>query len=112
MKIKILILGLLICVIALIAIGCVSTLQVAPVPWQEVKVFYDEADVPGEFETIATFRYEGEAIEAIAEKQIEKMKKRAGKLGANGIILKGMPDPDADEVVYESKIQATAIRLK
>jgi len=99
--------------IACMAIGCVSTLRVAPVPWEDVKVYYDEADVKGKFETLATFRYEGEAIEAIAEKQIEKMKKRAGKLGANGIILKGMPDPDnLDAVVDETKIQAIAIRVK
>ncbi|MBA7493262.1 hypothetical protein ES702_03819 [subsurface metagenome] len=104
---------LMIFMIACMVIGCVSTLRVAPVPWQDVKVYYDEADVKGKFETLATFRYEGKAIEAVAEEQIEKMKKSAGELGANGIIVTGMKDPDdLDAVVDESKIQAVAIRVK
>jgi len=100
-------------VIVCMVIGCVPEMRFAPVSWENVKVYYDEADVKGKFETVATFRYEGEAIEAIAEKQIEKMKKRAAELGANGIIVTGMKDPDdLDAVVDESKIQAVAIRVK
>lgn len=109
--------NLVIFVIACMVVGCVSTpaIRFEPVSWEDVKIYYDKADVPGKFVKIATFRYEGEAIETTAEKQIEKMKKRAARIGANGIILKGMLDPDdldAVAVIDETKIQAIAIRVK
>jgi len=130
MKIRIFIFGLLVCVIALIAIGCVTAkatmlnpdVQFDPVPWENVKVYYDEADVPGEFETIAIIRSEGKEVFTTEEKMLEKMRKKAGAIGANGIILKGIKEPgDLDRLADElsgglglgsRKIQAIAIRVK
>jgi len=130
MKIKILILGLLIYVIAFMAIGCVTAkatlfnpdIRFDPIPWQEVKVYYDEADVPGEFETIGIIRSEGKEVFTSEKQMLEKMRKKAGAIGANGIILKGIKQPgDLDRMADEltgglglgsRKIQATAIRIK
>jgi len=121
---------LLVCAIALLAIGCVSAkatllnpdVQFAPVPWENVKVYYDEADVPGEFETIAIIRSEGKEVFTTEKQMLEKMRKKAGAVGANGVILKGIKDPsDLDRLADElsggfglgsRKIQATAIRVK
>jgi len=121
---------LLVCAIALIAIGCVSAkatllnpdMRFDPVPWEEVRVYLSEEDVPGEFETIAIVRSEGKEVFTTEAQMLEKMKKKAGALGANAIILKGIKDPgDLDRMADElsggfglgsRKIQATAIRVK
>jgi hypothetical protein len=121
---------LLVSVIALVAIGCVSAkatllnpdVRFDPVPWQDVRVYYDEADVKGEFETIAIIRSEGKEVFTTEAQMLKKMRKKAGALGANGVILKGIKDPGdlermADEVsgglgLGSRKIQAIAIRVK
>lgn len=87
-----------------------------------MKVYYDEADIPGEFETIGIIRSEGKEVFTSEKQMLEKMRKKAGAIGANGIILKGIKDPgDLDRLADElsggfglgsRKIQATAIRLK
>ncbi len=121
---------LLVFVIALTAIGCVSAkatllnpnVRFDPVPPEEVIIYYDEADVPGEFETIAIIRSEGKELMTTEKQMLKKMREKAGAVGANGIILQGIKDPgDLDRMADElsgglglgsRKIQATAIRVK
>jgi hypothetical protein len=85
---------LLVSVIALVAIGCVSAkatllnpdVRFDPVPWQDVRVYYDEADVKGEFETIAIIRSEGKEVFTTEAQMLKKMKKKAGALGVSMVV--------------------------
>jgi len=73
-----------------------------PVPWEEVKVFLSEKDVPGEFVKIAIIKAEGKEGVTTAEQMLEEMKKKAGAIGADAIILEGIKDPsDLDRMADE-----------
>ena len=112
---------LLICVIALIAIGCASEKTILlnpsavpfdPVPWEEVHVYRSEADVPEEFIEIAivsskeeeVLTTEGQTALSVEVQMIKKMKEKAGKLGANAIVLQ--------DDLGTKKISAIAIRVE
>ncbi len=94
--------------------------QFPPVHQDSVKVFLTEADVKGEFDKVALINAEGNYTYATDEKMINAMKKKAGKLGANAIILGEFKDPStvekiADAVIGvggEKKAKVLAIRLK
>jgi hypothetical protein len=85
-----------------------------------VRVFLTEADVKGDFDKVALINAEGNYTYATDEKMINAMKKKAGKLGANAIILGEFKDPStvekiADAVIGvggEKKAKVLAIRLK
>ena len=121
---------LLVFVIALTAIGCVSAkatllnpdVQFDPVPWGEVRVYLSAEDVPGEFTKIAILKSEGKEVMTTEKQMLEKMRKKAGEVGANGIILQGIKQPgDLDRMADEAtgglgfgsrQISAIAIRVK
>jgi len=107
--------------IAVFAIGCISTKAVMlkpgvekfdPVPWEEVRVYLSEEDAPGEFIEIAIVSSKEEEVLttkgltalSVEKQMVKKMKERAGKLGANAIILQG--------VLGSKEISAIAIRVK
>ncbi|HEY0809664.1 MAG TPA: hypothetical protein VGD49_05855 [Longimicrobiales bacterium] len=85
-----------------------------------VKVFLTEADVKGEFDKVALINAEGNYSYATDEKMINAMKKKAGKLGANAIILGEFRDPSTVEKIADAVIgvggektaKVLAIRLK
>ena len=93
--------SILILVIVLMAVGCVTAkatllnpdVRYDAVPWEEVTIYYDKADVLGEYETIALVRSEGKEGLTTEKQMLEKMRKKAGALGANAIILTGIKDP-------------------
>ena len=96
--------------VLVVAAACVSTKAVMldknvkypPVPWEEVKVFLSEKDVPGEFVKIAIIKAEGKEGVTTAEKMLEEMKKKAGALGADAIILEEIKDPGDVERMADS----------
>lgn len=113
--------------IALLLGGCTSTgavllggagtyPQIAP---YEVRVFLHEDDVPGEYERIALVTARSEASWADETDLIRAMRKRAARLGANGIIVGEVRDPTTLERVAEvlteyepqRRGRAVAIRL-
>ena len=115
--------------LALLASACISTnavrlgepgQQYAPVPEAEVRVFLKEEDVTGEFEKIALINAEGNYSYANDERMINAMKKKAGQLGANAIILGEFKDPSTVEKIADAVIgvggektaKVLAIRLK
>ena len=94
--------------------------QFAPVDPDSVKVFLKEEDVKGDFDKVALINAEGNYTYANDERMINAMRKKAGKLGANAIILGEFKDPStvekiADAVIGvggEKKAKVLAIRLK
>jgi hypothetical protein len=112
----------------LLATACVSTNAVRlanagtypEVPPEQVQVFLTETDVKVEFEKIALINASGESNWTNEEGMIKAMQKKAGKLGANGIILGDIKEASAGAKVAaavfgtgtQRKGQVVAIRLK
>ncbi len=90
-----------------------------PVDHRQVQVFLREDDVKVRFEKIALIQSEGQYDQVSYEEMVTAMKKKAGKLGANAIILGEFKDPSAIGVVAqhvlgvggERKANVIAIRL-
>ena len=95
-------LGLLATVIILGA--CVSTnatmLGPSPVarpavPPDQVRIFRTAAQVPGRYEEIALLNSTGESSWTNEQAMFESMRKKAGELGANGVILDAVTEAGA-----------------
>ena len=82
----------------------------APVPPQDVQVFLKEADVPGPFEKIALINAEGATGWTSENGMVEKVRKEAGKLGANGVILEAIQEPSAGAKVAGAFLGVAASR--
>ncbi len=93
--------------------------QYPPVDAMNVQVFLNEADIKVPFEKVALIEAEGDYTMVANEKLVEAMKKKAGKLGANGIVLGDFKDPStAGKVTHallgvggERKGKVLAVRL-
>lgn len=94
---------LLIVLICLFFISCVSVSAVKlgtvterpPIPADEVIVYRTADQVPFEYEEIALLTAKGEAGWTDEEDMFNAMRKKAGKLGANAIILDAISEPSA-----------------
>lgn len=90
-----------------------------PVEPSQVQVFLKEEDVAVKFDKVAAIEAEGDYQYANNEKMIKALKKKAAKLGANGIILGEFKDPSTAGKVTnaligvggERKARVVAIRL-
>jgi hypothetical protein len=114
--------------VAALLAGCISTNSVlldpsarfAPVPWQEVRVFLDESDVPWEFEEIALVHANADEEWTNEADLIEAIREEAAEIGAHAVILEWIYEPSglermADAVVVHEDItrrrgRAIAIR--
>lgn len=89
------------------------------VPKGQVLVFDTEADVPGDFEKVALLYVSGDANTISHRQMIEAARKKAGRLGANAIILSEFRDPKFGtrvasvifDVPVERRTQMIAIRI-
>ena len=83
--------------------GCVATqavklgsaIQRPEIRWQDVQVYRTADQVPGKYEEIALLSSTGESMWTTEEGMWNSMRKKAGKLGANAIILDAMSEPSA-----------------
>jgi len=88
-------------------IGCVSVnatrLGLAPqrpaVPADEVIIYLTADKVPGKYEEIALLNATASSTWTTESGMYEAMKKKAGNLGANAIILDAMSEPSAGEKI-------------
>lgn len=84
-------------------VACVQTNAVrlgnapvrAPVPEDQVAVYRTASQVPGPYEEVALLNAKGEASWTNEEKMFNSMRKKAGEMGANGIILDAISEPGA-----------------
>lgn len=96
---------LVVLVFLVVVFACVKTRSVnlgapvagvrAPVPWQNVAVYRSADQVPGKYEEVALLSSAGDSLWTSQSKMWKSMKKKAGKLGANAIVLDAMTGPSA-----------------
>lgn len=114
--------------LGLILSGCINTsavklgslVQFPPVEPADVQVFQKEDDVTGKYDKVALITAEGNYSYANDERMVKAMKKKAGKLGANAIVLGEFKDPStagkvANAIVGvggEKKGHVLAIRIR
>ena len=88
----------------LISMACVSTnatmlnpspVARAPVAADQVHIYRTAAQVTGRYEELALLNATGEASWTNEQAMLESMRKKAGELGANGIILDAVTEPGA-----------------
>ncbi len=90
-----------------------------PVDASQVQVFLKEEDITVKFDKVAAIEAEGDYQYADLEKMVKALKKKAGKLGANAIILGEFKDPSTAGKVTnaligvggERKGKVVAVRL-
>lgn len=90
-----------------------------PVPRGQVRVYQAESDVPGEFEKVALLFVSADADVIDHHDMIEAARKKAGRLGANAIVLGEFEDPKFTtrvaaavlNVPAERRTQMLAIRV-
>ena len=66
-----------------------------PVPEDQVVVYRTAEQVPRRYEEVALLNATGEASWTNEEKMFNSMRKKAGEMGANGIILDAIIEPGA-----------------
>lgn len=99
MKTKLLGFGLL----TLVLLACVTTNAVRigtapsrpPISEDQVIIYRTADQVQGKYEEVALISAKGESSWTDESQMINAMKKKAGKMGANGIILDAMSEPSA-----------------
>ncbi len=117
--------SLLLAIGALLIAGCTVTKAVRmsentypPISPERVRVFTSEDEITAPFEKIAIITSEGDSSQKTT--LIEKMKKKAAELGANGIILGQFKEATTGQKVAQAllwtsannKYEAIAVRLK
>jgi hypothetical protein len=86
----------------------------------QVLVYQTEADVPGDYEKVALLYVSGDANSVSQRQMIEAARKKAGRLGANAIVLAEFEDPKFStrvasvifDVPIERRTQMLAIRTQ
>ena len=86
-----------------LVVACVQTNAVRlgnapvrePVPEDQVVVYRTADQVPRRYEEVALLNAKGEASWTNEEKMFNSMRKKAGEMGANGIILDAIIEPGA-----------------
>lgn len=81
--------------------GCVSVqatrigtpTQYAPVPTEHVLVYRTEGEVDRPFERVAMLWVEGDADVVDNRRMVDAARKKAGRLGANAVVLGEFQDP-------------------
>ena len=89
--------------VAALVVACVQTNAVRlgnapvrePVPEDQVVVYRTADQVPRRYEEVALLNAKGEASWTNEEKMFNSMRKKAGEMGANGIILDAIIEPGA-----------------
>lgn len=71
----------------------------AAVPANQVRIYRTATQVPGRYEEIALLHSAGETGWTDERKMMESMRKKAGEVGANGVILDAIIEPGALEKI-------------
>ena len=103
--------------IALLLSGCVtanvtqlsnnSYPAIAP---EEVTIYLSEEDVPGEFEKVAIIYTKGDHGWTNENQQYNLAKEKAAELGANGVLIVGIEDPNTGAKVAQALLATPANR--
>ena len=66
-----------------------------PVPVEQVAIYLTADKVPGKYEEIALLNAKGDSTWSSEAGMFKQMKRKAGKMGANAIILDAVSEPSA-----------------
>lgn len=99
---------------SLVLAGCVRTNAVRlgvtpkrpPVPEREVALYRTAAQVPGRYEEVALINAVADATWTDEAQMMNAMRKTAGQLGANAVILDAISEPSA-----AAQVAATVLRV-
>ena len=107
----------LLLVLALLFTGCVTTnvtplsgKTYAPVDPEEVALYLDEADIPGEYDKIAVIYARGDYAMTNESHMFKKVRKKAAQLGANGVLVQRVKEPNTGEKVANAFLGTGADR--
>jgi len=99
------------------AIGCVTTSVAplnnkayAPIHPDEVTVFLEEDDIPGEYEKVALLYSRGDYAWTDEARMFKKARKKAAKIGANGLLVQRIKEPNTGDKVAHALIGTEAKR--
>lgn len=90
--------------VLLMSTACVSTnatmlnpspVARTPVSPDQVRIYRTAAQVTGKYEELALLNSTGESSWTNEQAMLESMRKKAGELGANGVILDAVTEPGA-----------------
>ena len=81
-----------------------------PIPMTDVQVFLTESDVPSPFTKVALIKLSGDADWTNETAMVDKAKREAGKLGANGLILGRTEEPGTGAKIAASIFGVSANR--
>ncbi len=92
---------LIVCLIVLASCVSVNSTRLGtssyrdPVPADRVVVYRTADQVPGKYEEIALLNAKGDSTWSSESGMFKRMKQKAGKMGANAIILDAISEPSA-----------------
>lgn len=78
-----------------VKLGTATVAQRPAVEWSKVAVYRSADQVPGKYEEVALLAATGESMWTSEAGMWKSLQKKAGKLGANAIILDAMSEPSA-----------------
>jgi len=103
---------LVITVLAGLSIACVKTRSVnlgetvaqqrVAVPWRDVAVYKTAGEIPRAYREIALLVSTGDSLWSNESQMWNSMKRRAGKLGANAIVLDAVSEPSSGSKVLST----------
>ncbi len=84
----------------LVLAGCVQTQatllsnqKYPPIEPDDVVIYMSEDDIPGDYEKVAIIHAQGETDFTNESQMLKAMRKRAAKVGANGVLLPAIDEP-------------------
>jgi len=87
-----------------------STVVRPAVPAEGVALYRVAAQVPGPYEEVALLNSSGDSAFTDEAKMFESMKKKAGEMGANGVILDALTEPGSGAKVAAAIFGVSAQR--
>ena len=98
--------------------ACVSTQAVRlgnapirpPVAPDHVIIYLTPDKVPGRYDEVALLSSKGDAAATSETKMYDSMRKKAGELGANAIILQNVEEPGTGSKVFHALLGTSADR--
>lgn len=87
-----------------------ATAQRAPVPPEQVALYRIASQVPGRYEEVALLNSAGDSGFTDEARMFQSMKKKAGQIGANGVILDAVSEPSAGAKVAAAIFGVSAQR--
>ncbi|MGH7717473.1 MAG: hypothetical protein ACREON_01335 [Gemmatimonadaceae bacterium] len=80
------------------------------VPPDRVAIYRSAAQVPGRYEEVALLSSSGDHSLTSEEQMFQSMRKKAGELGANAVVLDAMSDPGTGAKVAQAFLGTSADR--